>query len=271
MKLDQNFDLQDDPAFDDPIDYLIVTYESLEDCFKPLIDWKTQKGLRCKVKTLEEIEVEYENVGKLAALGKRLLSKKARNNALMRWLQFSINPIGDPEMPVYTEAGKTFSQAQTNIKNGELVVDTGVEDCVVCLTGELNGKPYQKVFRNIRNAVFTEIPENGVVCFTKQNYKPYIKELNEILTQSLGDESSGRIVALRGTPAVIEAELEIPELSSEVDLTLTDIMSNSTVHINSCPEEKIVEIDTRRLVGGLYILTLYVDGHVSDTKRLVIE
>lgn len=63
LKLDENYDLQDDPSIDDPIDYLIITYERFEDYFKPLIEWKTQKGLRCKLKTLEEIEVEYENAG----------------------------------------------------------------------------------------------------------------------------------------------------------------------------------------------------------------
>ena len=189
----------------------------------------------------------------------------------MRWLQLSINPIGDPEMPIYTNIGSPFYQAKVSVEDGEITVDTGVDDCVVCLTGELDGKPYQKVFRNKRNVIFTEIPENGVVCITKQNYKPYIQKLAEIIEQTLENESTGRIVAIRGTSTVIEAELDIPESSSEVALALTDIMSNTTVQIHPSPEEKIVEIETGRLVNGFYILTLYVDGYVNDAKRLVIE
>lgn len=212
-----------------------------------------------------------KNFGKLVALGKKKLANQTDRNALMRWLQLSINPIGDPEMPIYTNIGRPFHQAKVSMEDGEIIVDTGVEDCVICLTGELNGKLYQKVFRNGRNVVFTEIPENGVVCITKQNYKPYIQKLAEIIEQSLENESTGRIVAVRGTSTVIEAELDIPESSSEVALTLTDIMSNTTVQIHPSPEEKIVEIETGRLVNGFYILTLYVDGYVNDAKRLVIE
>ena len=58
-KLDENYDFEE-KEFEDPVDYIIITHEWWAQFYEPLIKWKTQKGLRCAIKTLEDIGNEYE-------------------------------------------------------------------------------------------------------------------------------------------------------------------------------------------------------------------
>ncbi len=44
---------------EDPVDYLIITRDSLTDCFQNLMEWKNRKGLHTRVATLEEIYLQY--------------------------------------------------------------------------------------------------------------------------------------------------------------------------------------------------------------------
>lgn len=45
------------------VKYLIVTQDSLADAFKPLRDWKTQKGVRAEIISIETIDSIYEDEG----------------------------------------------------------------------------------------------------------------------------------------------------------------------------------------------------------------
>ena len=216
-------------------------------------------------------EKGFKNYGKIVSLSKKTLSYQSLHNPIFRWLQLSINPIGDPEMPIYTTPGKLFYYATVNVGKENISVDSGVDDCVICLTGELNGKPYQKVYRNKRSVTFNEIPNNAVICITKQNYKPYINELNNTKSQALYDGSIPEIIAMEISGGYLNLTLEIPEYTNESYLSLTNVITNAGIMVPSPIESNDLTIDIQGLNKGVYVLNFYVDGSVADSRRFVIR
>ncbi|MDE6410269.1 MAG: hypothetical protein K2K81_08555 [Muribaculaceae bacterium] len=63
FKLDKDYNFIEDASIEDPIDYIIITNDWDKEYFKSLLEWKTQKGLRCRIKTVEEIDKEYAKNG----------------------------------------------------------------------------------------------------------------------------------------------------------------------------------------------------------------
>jgi len=48
------------PNIDDiGVDYVIITSEAIKTCFEPLADWKTQKGVKTQIRTVEWIDANY--------------------------------------------------------------------------------------------------------------------------------------------------------------------------------------------------------------------
>lgn len=54
--------------FDDYIEYLIITCDSLKESFRPLAEWKRKKGVPSKIITTEEIDQQYEGSNKKAKI-----------------------------------------------------------------------------------------------------------------------------------------------------------------------------------------------------------
>ena len=92
-----------------------------------------------------------------------------------RYLQFGINPLGDPEMPIYTSTPQNFSNAQINIdSNGNVTVSTGgVDSCTIALTSIDNGQSFFEVAENVSSYTFSEVNARCYVTITKHNYRPY--------------------------------------------------------------------------------------------------
>jgi hypothetical protein len=95
------------------------------------------------------------------------------------WIQFSQNAIGDPELSIYTDTPKEFSNATVNRSGGTITVNTGgISGCDIALTSIDYGKSYFKVYRNVSTATFTNSVFNNSgfnfhVTITKHNYKPF--------------------------------------------------------------------------------------------------
>lgn len=174
-------------------------------------------------------------------------------------------------MPIYTTPGKNFYYATVSVGKENISVDSGVDDCTICLTGELDGKPYQKVYRNKRNVTFNEIPSNAVICITKQNYKPYIKELNNSKALALNEEIKPEILAIALSGGYLNVSLEIPEYANESYLSLTNVITNAGIMVPSPIESNDLTIDIQGLNKGVYVLNLYVDGSIADSRRFVIR
>jgi len=92
----------------------------------------------------------------------------------MRWVQFSMNAIGDPEMPIYTEDPLFFSNSTVSQSGTTVTVNTGgVEGCTIALTSIDFGTTHFEVKKNVSSTSFTNINFPHYVTITKHNYIPY--------------------------------------------------------------------------------------------------
>ena len=102
-----------------------------------------------------------------------------------RWLQFGLNPIGDPEMPIYTTTPEEFTNCTITNADGFLTINTGGEGCTICvMSSEDNGASYYLVLNNVEFVIMTEIPSNISVCITKHNYVPKVLEFSPLYIQN---------------------------------------------------------------------------------------
>lgn len=100
-------------------------------------------------------------------------------NECYRWIQFGLNPIGDPEMPVFYNTPLDFTTVSYNVTGeNNISVSTGsVPDCRICvMSSEDWGDTYYQIVDSTSYAVFTGLPANYSICVTKQGYIPYVLE-----------------------------------------------------------------------------------------------
>ncbi len=138
-------------------------------------------------------DFENKNYGVLVAAAKNNMVNKCNTYNCDRWIQLGLNPIGDPEMPIFTELPKEITNANIDIIGvNKLEVNTNLDNPTICvMSADDNGKAYYKVVRGKSTDVFTDIPSNVSVCITKQNYIPKIFTLKSmhIQNESISDSS----------------------------------------------------------------------------------
>ena len=92
-----------------------------------------------------------------------------------RWLIMTLNPLGDPEMPIYTCTPQKFTNVGVVFTNGSLTVTTGVSDCNICVSSVAdNGISYYERSGSTNSAYFSGITDDCYLCITKTGYVPYI-------------------------------------------------------------------------------------------------
>ena len=86
-----------------------------------------------------------------------------------RWIMFGLNPIGDPEMPVYVNTPLRFNNLKISISNGTLNVITGESECTICVSGT----NYYNV-QDGSTASFSNVLDGYIVCVTKPGFIPFV-------------------------------------------------------------------------------------------------
>lgn len=92
-----------------------------------------------------------------------------------RCLSMSLNPIGDPEMPIYTETPQLFTNVNITFSNETVNVTTGVSDCRICVSSASDyGNSYYELSDSTNSATFSGVNDDCFVCITKTGYIPYL-------------------------------------------------------------------------------------------------
>lgn len=87
---------------------------------------------------------------------------------------FGLNPIGDPEMPVFIDTPKRFENLNISLLNGTLIVNTGVQNCTICVSDTSNFETGYYEVRNGTMATFSNIENGYCICITKAGYIPFV-------------------------------------------------------------------------------------------------
>lgn len=175
------------------------------------------------------------NYGMLVAASKLAMTPYCTKDNAYRWIQLGLNPVGDPEMPVFTSVPERFPESIVMEREGELRIETGVYGCRVCIMSAWDeGESYYRIWDDVRNLSVTDIPSNFSVCVTGPNHVPYYDVRGYIQGETLtgttemaggtvkiGSEvtplkGNGPVIFEKGSVTKIKARTTIMESGTEI-------------------------------------------------------
>jgi hypothetical protein len=119
-------------------------------------------------------ELDYKFGAVTASAKSYFISSSLNYSSPKRWLQFSQNSIGDPELSIYTENPLNFTNATVSQLGTTITVNTGgITGCTIALTSMDLGITYFEVKKNVSSTSFTNVNCPYYVTITKHNYVPY--------------------------------------------------------------------------------------------------
>ena len=119
------------------------------------------------------------NFGEIAQLSKSDLLCMINDNDdwisnQYRSLQFSINPVGDPEMPLRTSYPHHFDSISITATSNSLMVNTNVDSCVICvMSANDNGLTFYDA-DTLKQKSYPFAADTMSICITKDNYIPVV-------------------------------------------------------------------------------------------------
>lgn len=101
------------------------------------------------------------------------------SNSPLRWLHFSLNLLGDPEMPIYLECPQTFDNVLVTMKDDTLHINTGITGCNICVSSADGSQNTFILKENVQTTDITNISEECNLCISKIGYIPYIVKVGD--------------------------------------------------------------------------------------------
>lgn len=208
-----------------------------------------------------------KNFGEVVAAAKSAMINSCNYEGAFRRLQFGLNPIGDPETPIYTAKPQYFSNVMVSYsKDGKsFTLDTGIDSCKICyMSKEDNGESTFVVRQNVRRATF-DINELSNLCITKQNYIPYVRNIlpgviskNCISSCSASRENNTATIAIQLEENVKNAKIIIASASADNKKEYTVTSDNP-----------VVTTDISNSNSGVHVVSLFVDGKLVDSSSFI--
>lgn len=212
-------------------------------------------------------DITDKHFGEIVATAKSILTGFCyADSSPYRWLQFGINPIGDPEMPIYTTVPQVMSNVSVTYGLGKksVVIDTGLDGCQIYFSSkDSNGKRIRLIKRNVRNATF-QLDDVATICIMKQNYIPCFKTVTpsptipNAITNCSVDRSSNNVAI----------STQLAENVKNAEVAVSSVLGNSIIHKLSV-ESPTVIADLSGFPNGVHVVSLIVDGKVVDSKNII--
>ncbi len=232
---------------------------------------------------------DNKNFGKIVADTKNQFSLTSYYDIL-----YPLNPVGDAEMPIFTEIPKDFEDLCIY---GNLTVETGTEDARIAVTDNENTATNPSLYYGTGEIT---LPQNATICITKQNYKPvvyqiisngdvldfyqevplkegykkvYVGQLYPNMFEPIGFSQTTNSVVISSavcTQGEIQVELEGNlSTNSRYSLTIRNILGTDT-HSYEMSDNKIT-INRDNILSGLYVIVLTADGVEIDSMKLLMK
>lgn len=212
-------------------------------------------------------DITDKHFGEIVATAKNILTGFCyAGSSPYRWLQFGINPIGDPEMPIYTTVPQVMSNVSVTYGLGKksVVIDTGLDGCQIYFSSkDSNGKRIRLIKRNVRNATF-QLDDVATICIMKQNYIPCFKTVTpsptipNAITNCSVDRSSNNVAI----------STQLAENVKNAEVAVSSVLGNSIIHKLSV-ESPTVVADLSGFTNGVHVVSLIVDGKIVDSKNII--
>ena len=123
----------------------------------------------------ERLGKHWNSFATVASAAKSEFANIGSSGGTYLYLLYAINPLGDPELPLFTRNPSRFSNVRLYMLGKDLRVNTdGISDCRICLSSLDLDEGYKQVVQNVSNYTFKDIPEAFQITITAPNYLPYI-------------------------------------------------------------------------------------------------
>lgn len=97
-----------------------------------------------------------------------------------RWIMMELNPLGDAELPIFTNTPLSFNNVNVTLANGNLDVTTGVSDCKICISSAADyGETYYQLYTGTNVVHVNNIPVDCYLCITKPGYIPFLARVGQ--------------------------------------------------------------------------------------------
>ena len=182
---------------------------------------------------------------------KQRLANSSNYYGSYRWLQYTLNAIGDPEMPIYTDNPLSFTNTSITRDGTDLTINTGgISGCTIALTSMDKGESYFEVARNGSSYTFTGVTLPCNIVISKHNYIPFtgcsqetVNFTNQTVTSdttvvSCGDINVRNVTVTNGAKLTLDAAGEV------------NIISNFEVELGSELEIKTITRRSERRYAG---------------------
>lgn len=254
-------------------------------------------------KNLFSEDVKDKNFGKLVSYAKKEYIPSSFNYNTWRWLQYSLNAVGDSEMPIFIHSPKVFDTVKFYLTSNGIEICTGVEDCRISIMSTPDiGAHYYKVRYDTSEAIFNNLPDEYTISITKQGYKPYMysfRNLNTTLEHGLAIFDRGEFTMAKGfelnTTSISGFEQNvsngitiIPDVlfdctrkglnAIEVQIGNSDSLAHMTLLIYDVfgnIKYKNSNVKTRNTIdcsfwnSGLYVVVVELNDSIIGTKKIV--
>ena len=143
---------------------------------------------------------EEKNYGRIVSLAKSMLSGPSyQSYGPYRWLQFALNPIGDPETPIFVTNPESFSDTYYKmLGGGRMQFGLKSNQGRICIKSlEDDGKSIYDIYENASYISGFELSRETSICVTKPGYIPYCIMIYNFQNQILKDrELKGDLVTM---------------------------------------------------------------------------
>lgn len=185
-------------------------------------------------KNLFSSSLSDKNYGKVVALSKAEVSSKCYNDSLSfyRWIQYGLNPLGDPEMPIFTAPPSVFDSISVRANKDNLSITTGVSGCRICvMSADDEGESFYKVSSDVGGVVIPNPPMNCNICVTKQNYIP-----KQISVKYIQDETICGVTDSQQITDRLKISADVMTIGNQVNTCQTSgnvIFHSGQIHLDS--------------------------------------
>ncbi len=233
-------------------------------------------------------EIENKHLGEVFAASK--LPQQRYGLVSDRFLQRSLNLIGDSEMPVCTDIIKNFEEVKITRCGSDLNVSTGETGCKISVISLDGGESFHFVEDNTSSASFSNCNSSMLITVSKQNYRPYLYMIEVDDNQEKEGEVEYYISGV-----VYKDDLKNSELLTDSNnLMYCEVKRNEQlleVRINNTSDcnmyvnlknlyngveytETIngdsVSINTSTFEKGFYIVSLIGQNGILDSKKIML-
>lgn len=200
---------------------------------------------------------EWKSFARLSAMAKSDFVYNGSSGGAFHYLLYAINPMGDPELPLYTADPKVFNKVRIYRVGEKLLVNSGeAGNCRICITSLDLDEGYQELIEGVSYHTFENLPSAYQVTITAPGYKPHIFIQNPATSML---ESRSLQLSLSPNPARDWIELKLE--SQGATAHLFDLKGRLLEEREVFPGSN--RVDLSDYVEGIYLL--YVESETGSS------